>query len=154
MIRKSTICNWFGHRDERVDDKNEDPTGAFPSYTVKCLRCESTHSVNSWASPRPTAKILYVWIVVLFLAILWFVKNLVDDSVWFKGIVSDRGSCCNVVTSNRLAHPYTYLMVDEWTKPEWIDNPEKTQRWLVSEGMVDGKSKFYRVLDTEHRSSN
>ncbi|MGE8063794.1 hypothetical protein [Pseudomonas sp. NPDC089569] len=82
-------------------------------------------------------------ISALLIALGGFVT--VKDAQLYYRVVDNPG-CCGWVEESRLARPWTYLMVDEWTEPAWESGPGNTTEFLISNGMVHGEIKFWRVM--------
>lgn len=55
-------------------------------------------------------------------------------------------NCCGYVPPSIIDRPITHLLVD-WTEPEWKLNATRGEKWLVSEGKVNGKKEFFTVLE-------
>ncbi|MFJ7794501.1 hypothetical protein [Pseudomonas sp. NPDC096950] len=86
--------------------------------------------------------------VACVLAAIFYVPVLIEDVFLYRAVVSQR-SCCGFVPESWLERPITYLMVDDWTAPVWSVNAAKTQRWLTTDGLVNGETKFWRLLQKE-----
>ena len=82
---------------------------------------------------------------VFALVSIFYIPTLIEDALLYREVVSQRG-CCGFVSESWLERPITYLMVDHWTEPTWSENEAKTDRWLTSDGLVDGQIKFWRIL--------
>ncbi|MGF6281891.1 hypothetical protein ABH908_000076 [Pseudomonas frederiksbergensis] len=82
-------------------------------------------------------------ISALLIALGGFV-TVADAQLYYR--VVDNPGCCGWVEESRLARPWTYLMVDEWTEPTWESGPGNTTEFLTSNGIVQGEIKFWRVL--------
>lgn len=147
MTSRNWICDWFGHSDESIGSGRED----FPSEGFVCRRCEHTHSENEWALPVPPPKIRKVgfWVFgACTLAGIVYLPFVIEDAVLYKSVTSQPG-CCGFVSESWLERPITYLMVDAWTAPVWSENEAKTHRWLTTDGLVKGETKFWRILQKE-----
>lgn len=145
---KRKLCEWFGHRDVSTGPQ----PGDFPSEGFVCTRCEHTHSENAWASPPPAPRIRKVgliFLVVFGMALLCYLPTVIEDAQTYRDAVSEQRACCGFVSESRFERPVTYALVDEWTKPVWVENTTKTERWLTSEGKVNGETKFWRSLQRE-----
>lgn len=103
--------------------------------------------------PTPTPRVALVKAVLLtgalvisalLIALGGFVT--VADAKLYYRVVANPG-CCGWVEESRLARPWTYLMVDEWTAPAWESGPGNSTEFLTSNGLVHGEMKFWRVLD-------
>jgi hypothetical protein len=102
--------------------------------------------------PTPTPRIAKVKAVLLtgvlvisalLIALGGFI-TLADAQLYYR--VVDNPHCCGWVEEGRLARPWTYLMVDEWTEPTWESDPGNKTEFLISNGIVHGEMKFWRVL--------
>lgn len=62
-------------------------------------------------------------------------------------------SCCGWVPSNALLRPYTNLKTD-WTEPKWQLNAIKSEKWLVTDGFVNGKHHFWKILERTDLEGN
>lgn len=87
------------------------------------------------------------WIVPVLLAVL-YLPVVIDDATIYNS-VSGSTSCCGFVSESRLERPVTYALVDEWTEPVWGQNAAGTERWLTSDGKIDGVVKFWRIVERQ-----
>jgi hypothetical protein len=85
----------------------------------------------------------------LILAGLLFVVSVAQDAETYRDVVSNSQGCCGYVSERLYERPFTRLMVDEWTEPRWTENAVHTERWLVSDGKVNGNVRFWRLIKRE-----
>lgn len=85
--------------------------------------------------------------VALAAVMIGFAPFAVEDAFTYHEVTTGNFKCCGFVSESLFKRPVTYFMVDEWTKPAWTENAIKTERWLVSNGMVNGEMKFWRILE-------
>lgn len=97
---------------------------------------------------RPLALDLRLLVGGLVLAAGFYAPTVLEDFRTFQAVVGEQHGCCGFVSENWLERPVTYAMV-EWAEPSWSLNAIKTERWLTSDGKVDGQTKFWRVLKRE-----
>ena len=145
MSTKTKFCEWFGHSDESTGPEQ----GDFPSEGFVCTRCGHTHSENEWATPLPAPKIRKVgfsFLAVFGMAVVCYLPTVIEDAQTYRDAVAKQQACCGFVSESWFERPVTYAMVDEWTTPVWTENVTKTERWLTSEGKVNGETKFWRAL--------
>lgn len=83
----------------------------------------------------------------LALVMICFAPFVVEDAFTYHEVTTGDFKCCGFVSESVFKRPVTYALVDEWTEPAWAENFIKTERWLVSYGMVNGEMKFWRILD-------
>lgn len=83
----------------------------------------------------------------LALVMICFAPFAVEDAFTYHEVTTGSFKCCGFVSESVLKRPVTYALVDEWTEPAWTENAIKSERWLVSNGMVNGEMKFWRILD-------
>ncbi|MBA1305948.1 hypothetical protein [Stutzerimonas stutzeri] len=146
MSTRNIRCEWFGHANEST---GPDRTTDFPSERFVCTRCGHTHSVNEWATPEPAPKIRKALLIVIALGLLGYLPTVFQDAQTYRSIVGKKGVCCGFVPESVIARPVTYALVDAWSEPVWRRNEVGTERWLVSEGEVDGELKFWRILERQ-----
>ena len=87
--------------------------------------------------------------VLPVLAVASYLPTVIQDTVTYRGVVAEQHACCGFVSENWLARPVTYALVDEWTTPVWKENAIKTERFLTSDGIVNGQTKFWRLLERQ-----
>ncbi|EPT2758009.1 hypothetical protein ACVP6W_002262 [Vibrio cholerae] len=83
------------------------------------------------------------------LGVLLLGAFLVSDYLILKENI-DSNSCCGYVAPEWYKRPITHLFVS-WTKPEWKPNGDGSQMWLVSDGLVNGKTEFWTIWDKEEK---
>jgi hypothetical protein len=88
----------------------------------------------------------YVSATILATAIAIYFVVIAKDYLLFNEVASSN-SCCGWVSNNYLIRPYTYIKVDKWSDPIWKPNAIHSEEWLVSDGMVGGQVKFWRIID-------
>lgn len=77
-----------------------------------------------------------------------YLPVVIKDAMLYSSVAHESG-CCGFVSESWLERPVTYALVDEWTVPVWGENAEKSQRWLTSDGKVNGQTKFWRILERQ-----
>jgi hypothetical protein len=97
---------------------------------------------------KPLALDLRVLMAGLVLVAGLYSPTVLEDFKTYQAVISEQHGCCGFVSENWLGRPVTYALV-EWTEPSWTLNAIKTERWLTSDGKVDGQKKFWRVLKRE-----
>lgn len=88
------------------------------------------------------------WIVPALLAVL-YLPVVIDDAETYHSVASSDSFCCGFVSENRFERPVTYALVDEWTEPAWTQNAIGSERWLTSDGKVNGVTKFWRIIERQ-----
>lgn len=88
------------------------------------------------------------------LAVACYLPTVANDAMTYRHVVTEQRGCCGYVSENWIVRPLTYLLVDEWTQPIWTENAIKSERWLTSDGIISGETKFWRVLQREPISSD
>lgn len=83
------------------------------------------------------------------LALGFYLPLVIEDARIYRTVADKSHGCCGYVSENRLARPVTYFLVDEWTTPVWTENAIRNERWLTSDGLIDGEHKFWRILQRE-----
>lgn len=81
--------------------------------------------------------------------VICYMPVIIEDARVFNSVTSGQFGCCGYVSENWLARPITYALVDEWTPPTWTRNATGTERWLTSDGIIDGNPKFWRIVRRE-----
>lgn len=71
---------------------------------------------------------------------------IVDDASTYYSVVNNNQFCCGHVSEHWYERPVTYALIDHWTPPAWHENAAGTERWLVSDGVVKGEVKFWKIL--------
>lgn len=84
---------------------------------------------------------------LLALAVVCYLPVVIQDAVTYREVIVAQHACCGFVPESRIERPVTYAQVDEWTQPIWKENAVKTERWLTSDGIVNGQTKFWRLLE-------
>lgn len=110
-----------------------------------------THSEHEWAPSPPTPKLRKLGLVVLVglgLSAALYLPILIHDAELYRRVTNGRG-CCGFVSESVMERPVTYALVDEWTTPVWTQNEARTEKWLTSDGIVDGETKFWRILQRQ-----
>jgi hypothetical protein len=74
-----------------------------------------------------------------------------DVETYNSNIKND--SCCGWVPSNVLLRPYTNFKTD-WTEPKWQFNAIKSEKWLVTNGFINGKHHFWKILERTDLEGN
>lgn len=87
--------------------------------------------------------------VLLGLALACYLPTFIQDAVTYSDVVAEKHACCGFVSESRIERPVTYALVDEWTQPIWKENAVKSERWLTSDGIVNGQTKFWRLLERQ-----
>lgn len=82
-----------------------------------------------------------------------YLPMLIEDASTYRSVIANQHACCGFVSESWVERPVTYAMVDEWTKPVWTENAIKTERWLTSDGIVSGETKFWRLLERQPLAS-
>ncbi|SDJ19693.1 hypothetical protein [Pseudomonas abietaniphila] len=85
--------------------------------------------------------------VLPVLALACYLPTVIQDTVTYRSVVAEQLACCGFVSENWMARPVTYALVDEWTMPVWKENAIKSERFLTSDGIVNGQTKFWRLLE-------
>lgn len=83
------------------------------------------------------------------LAVMLYLPILGEDALTYRSVVTGNFVCCGFVSESWIERPVTYALVDQWTSPAWKENATKTERWLTSDGIVNGQTKFWRLLERE-----
>ena len=83
----------------------------------------------------------------LAITLIGFVPFAVEDAFTYHEVTTGSFKCCGFVSESVFKRPVTYALVDKWTQPARQENAIKSERWLVSNGMVDGEMKFWRILE-------
>lgn len=83
---------------------------------------------------------------VLSLIIAIYGAIAAHDAADYYRAVNDTHTCCSWVSENKLMHPVIYAKTN-WSKPNWHSNASGNMLWLTSDGSVDGRVVFWRVLD-------
>lgn len=81
------------------------------------------------------------------LVVAGYLPEVIDDAMTYRSVIAEQHACCGFVSESRFERPVTYALVEEWTQPIWKENAIKTERWLTSEGKVNGETKFWRLLE-------
>ena len=87
------------------------------------------------------------------LAATLYLPVLAKDAMTYRSVVTGHFVCCGFVSESWFERPVTYALVDDWTTPMWKENAIKTERWLTSDGMVNGETKFWRLLERQSMAS-
>lgn len=67
----------------------------------------------------------------------------------YRSVIADQRTCCGFVSESWFERPVTYTLVDEWTTPVWKENAIKNERFLTSDGLISGQTKFWRLLERQ-----
>jgi|LNAP01.1.fsa_nt_gb hypothetical protein len=139
-------CKWLDHQYEFV--KTTDKGLTADEYI--CKRCGDPQIENGWVDPLPGMSwrrklVISLGAVVVLAACA--LPPLAKDAETYLDVVAEKG-CCDFVSENWIARPVTRALV-EWENPYWSVNKEKSERWLISAGIVGGEAKFLRVLQRE-----
>lgn len=89
------------------------------------------------------------YMLVIFLTAVIYLPVVAEDVDIYLTVSGPNHGCCGFVSENRLARPVTYALVDSWTEPKWTVNAAHTERWLTSDGLIDGQAKFWRILERQ-----
>jgi hypothetical protein len=106
------------------------------------------HVVGSPGEWLKTNKFMLYSLMTFIAAVIYFPVVAEDVDIYLTVSGPNHG-CCGFVSENRLARPVTYALVDSWTEPKWTVNATHTERWLTSDGLIDGQAKFWRILERE-----
>ncbi|MDE5179116.1 hypothetical protein [Vibrio fluvialis] len=91
------------------------------------------------------AKKQKIYVIWGSLGVFLFGGFLASDYLTYQDNI-DSTSCCGYVAPEWYKRPITHLLVS-WTKPEWKPNGDNSQMWLVSDGLVNGKTEFWTIWD-------
>ncbi|WP_223508729.1 MULTISPECIES: hypothetical protein [unclassified Pseudomonas] len=150
---KGKWCKWLDHRYES-DDSYSGRDKDFPSAKYDCKRCGHSQGENEWEGELPGTSLrkkFVICLVVIVVLAACALPLLAKDAEIYLDVVAGKG-CCGFVSESWIERPVTRAMV-EWDNPYWSVNEEKSERWLVSEGMVNGETKFLRILKREPLSN-
>jgi hypothetical protein len=95
------------------------------------------------------ANLFLFYALTAFLVAVIYLPVVLEDIDIYLTVSGPNHGCCGFVSENRLARPVTYALVDSWTEPKWTVNATLTERWLTSDGLIDGQAKFWRILERQ-----
>lgn len=142
-------CKWLDHWYEY--DKPDTAGGIdYRSEAYVCKRCGDHRSENAWSGPLPgmsRRKMFVVGLVVFVVIAVCALPPIAKDAQTYRDVVAGQG-CCGFVSESWIERPVTFAMV-KWEKPFWSESESRPERWLVADGMVNGETKFWRILRRE-----
>lgn len=108
----------------------------------------NTHVVDSPSQWLKANQFLFYALMTLLVAVL-YLPVVAEDVDIYLTVSGPNHGCCGFVSESWLERPVTYALVDSWTQPRWTVNTTGTERWLTSDGLIDGQAKFWRILERE-----
>jgi hypothetical protein len=143
---KKKWCKWLDHLYEFDRSKDHE----FPSDEYICKRCGEPGSENKWIGPLPGVSYRRRFVISLGAIVVLAacaLPPMAHDIEIYLDVVAAK-ECCGEVSESWIERPFTRAMV-KWENPFWSVDMVKSERLLVSFGIVDGEAKFLRVLQRE-----